>query len=291
LTRSRLSPAAALRHLKQGDFSDGTRSIYGMLSVEFDSPTSGMKGLVYSSATDFKDNRVILYLHGSGGFGNGLAGLFQFPDLPSLLRDGMSLTSTVLIPSCHEGENWRPEVISDFLDDFEHSNDISKVKYDVVGYSRGGTGALYFAAFAPERVRTIVAIAARSASDVIHKITAIPTLLVHGTTDTHVSADESRRMQQSLCAAGGKCELMLLDGDHFIAADALTNESIFDWQRAAESNGDGSTQFVVPPPMLVVADLAVVAEDPQKTSVPPLELNCSPRRRSEDLLKGDPADE
>jgi hypothetical protein len=33
-------------------------------------------------------------------------------------------------------------------------------------------------------------------------------------------------MQQSLCAAGGKCELMLLDGDHFIVADVLTNESI-----------------------------------------------------------------
>jgi hypothetical protein len=35
--------------------------------------------------------------------------------------------------------------------------------------------------------------------------------------------------------AGGKCDLMLIDGDHFIVADALTNESIFDWQRAVES--------------------------------------------------------
>jgi hypothetical protein len=42
-------------------------------------------------------------------------------------------------------------------------------------------------------------------------------------------------MHQALCAAGGKCELMLIDGDHFIVADALTNESIFDWQRAVES--------------------------------------------------------
>jgi predicted esterase len=206
-----------------------------MLSTEFDSLSSGMKALVYSPAANFGNNRVVVYLHGSGGFGTGLAGLFQFPDLPSLLRDGMSLTSTVLIPSCHEGEYWRPEIISAFLDDFEHSNGIGGVRYDVVGYSRGGTGALYFAASAPERVRTIVAISARSAYDIIPKITAIPTLFVHGTTDTRVSADESRQMHQDLCAAGGKCELMLIDGDHFVVADALTNESIFNWQRAVES--------------------------------------------------------
>jgi hypothetical protein len=57
-------------------------------------------------------------------------------------------------------------------------------------------------------------------------------LQVHGTTDTRVSADESRRMHQSLCAAGGRCELMLIGGDHFIVADALTNESTFVWQLA-----------------------------------------------------------
>lgn len=34
--------------------------------------------------------------------------------------------------------------------------------------------------------------------------------------------------------------------------------------------GDGSTQLVVPPPMLVVANRAVVDEEPQKTSIPPV---------------------
>lgn len=34
--------------------------------------------------------------------------------------------------------------------------------------------------------------------------------------------------------------------------------------------GDGSTQLVVPPPMLVVAKRAVVDEEPQKTSIPPV---------------------
>ena len=204
-----------------------------MLAVEFDSPASGMKALVYSPAAHLDDNRVLLYLHGSGGFGTGLQGLYRYPDLPSLLRDGMTLTSTVIIPSCHEGEHWQPGIISAFLNDFESYNGITAMKYDVVGYSRGGTGAFYFAASAPERVRTIVAISAQSAPDVISKISEIPTLLCHGTRDARVTADESQRMHECLSAAGGSCELILIDGDHFIGVHVLSNNSIFDWQRAA----------------------------------------------------------
>jgi predicted esterase len=206
-----------------------------MFAAEFESPSSGMNALVYSPAAlavaDSK--RVILYLHGLGGFGTGLAGLYQFPDLPSLLRDGMPVSCAVIIPSCPVGEHWRPRVISTFLDDFERSYGLSEVKYDVIGYSRGGTGAFSFAANAPERIRTLVAISARSALEVVDRITGVPTLLCHGTMDTRVAAEESRLMHQQLCAAGGACELMLVEGDHFIVAEVLSNDSVFAWQRTA----------------------------------------------------------
>jgi predicted esterase len=216
---------------KSVDFKDA-RSMFGMLSAEFKSPASGMKALVYSPAANFDDGRILLYLHGSGGFGTGLAGLYNFSDLPGLLRDGMTLTSTVIIPSCHVGDHWQPEILSAFLDDFERSQGLASIEYDVMGYSRGGTGAYYFAASAPKRVRTIVAISARSAPDVISKIAAIPILLYHGTKDLRVAADESRDMHQSLLAAGGASKLMLIDGDHFIGAHVLSDNSIFDWQRS-----------------------------------------------------------
>jgi acetyl esterase/lipase len=204
-----------------------------MLAVEFDSATSGMKALIYEPAPLAGGNRVILYLHGSGGFGTGLPGLFQFPDLPRLLRDGMAVSGTVIIPSCHLGEHWQPWVISAFLDDFERSSGLTKVKYDVIGHSRGGTGAFNFAAGAPERIRTLVAISARSALDLVDRISEVPTLLCHGTMDTRVDAEESRLMCQNLRAAGGTCELMLVEGDHFIVADVLANDSVFAWQRTA----------------------------------------------------------
>jgi poly(3-hydroxybutyrate) depolymerase len=204
-----------------------------MLAAEFESPASGMKALLYSPAalSLAASNRVILYLHGLGGFGTGLAGLYQFPDLPSLLRDGMQVSCAVIIPSCHVGEYWQPRVIGAFLDDFERSYGPTEMKYDVIGYSRGGTGAFIFAASAPERIRTLVAISARSALDVIDRITEIPTLLCHGTMDTQVAAEESRLMRQHLCAAGGACDLMLIEGGHFIVAEVLSNDSVFAWQR------------------------------------------------------------
>jgi poly(3-hydroxybutyrate) depolymerase len=206
-----------------------------MLAAEFESPASGMKALVYSPAalTWADSNRAILYLHGAGGFGTGLAGLYQFPDLPSLLRDGMPVSSAVIIPSCSVGEYWQPRAISAFLGDFERAYGLTEMKYDVIGYSRGGTGAFNFAASAPERIRTLVAISARSALDVVDKITGVPILLCHGTMDTRVAAEESRLMRQNLCAAGGACELMLVEGDHFIVAEVLSNDSVFAWQRAA----------------------------------------------------------
>jgi hypothetical protein len=39
-------------------------------------------------------------------------------------------------------------------------------------------------------------------------------------------------MHQSLLAAGGASKLMLIDGDHFIGAHVLSDNSIFDWQRS-----------------------------------------------------------
>jgi len=202
-----------------------------MLAAEFDSPTSGMKALVYTPAAATDSNRVILYLHGSGGFGTGLAGLYEYPDLPSLLRDGMPVSCAVLIPSCHLGEHWQPSVLSAFLDDFERSYGLTEIQYDVIGYSRGGTGAFKFAAGAPNRIRTLVAISAQSALDLVDEIAVVPTLLCHGTMDTRVAAEESRVMHQKLCAAGGTCELMLIEGDHFIVAEVLSNDSVFAWQR------------------------------------------------------------
>jgi poly(3-hydroxybutyrate) depolymerase len=154
-----------------------------MKDETFTSGATGMESLIYSPAAHEDDCRVILYLHGSGGFGTGIEGLYEYPDFPSLLRDGMQLTSTVLIPSCHAGEHWQALMISDFLDDFEKAHGRSSIRYDVLGYSRGGIGAFNFAAVYPKRVRSIAVVSTRPVLDMAPRIAGIPILICHGLSD------------------------------------------------------------------------------------------------------------
>jgi hypothetical protein len=194
------------------------------------SRTSGMEGLLYSPPRDQDDGRTLLYLHGRGGFGTGIPGLFEYPDLPSLLRGGMDLPCRVLIPSCHVGEHWVPALIADFLDDVDGTSRSSG--YDVVGYSRGGRGAYQFAAAHTQRVRTLAVIATRARPEVVPQITALPTLICHGIHDPYRPLSDARSMHELLLVAGSRCTLELIEGDHFIIGQVFASGLIFRWQRA-----------------------------------------------------------
>jgi predicted esterase len=199
----------------------------------FTSSSTGIQALVWSPPSHEDDGRVILYLHGSGGFGTGIAGLYEFQDFPSLLRDGMQLSCRVVIPSCHIGEHWEPSMISSLLDDFERVCEKPKYGYDVVGYSRGGSGAYYFAATVPERIRTIAVISTRQMPEVVPQISALPVSITHGIDDPRTPASQAQLMYDALSAAGCKCQLSLVEGDHFIIAKVIADGHIFRWQRNA----------------------------------------------------------
>jgi predicted esterase len=199
----------------------------------FKSSSTGMQALVWSPPSNEDDDRVILFLHGAGGFGTGLAGLYRFPDLPSLLRDGMQLSCRVVIPSCHIGERWEPAFISSFLDDVERVRQKPKHGYDVLGYSRGGSGAYHFAATAPERIRTIAVVSTRTMLEVVPRIASLPVSITHGINDPRTPASQAQLMYEALCAAGCKCQLTLVEGDHFIIAKVIADGHIFQWQKDA----------------------------------------------------------
>jgi pimeloyl-ACP methyl ester carboxylesterase len=208
----------------------------GMIEKRFKSVSTHMESLVYFPATDSGNGRVILYLHGSGGFGTGIEGLFEYPDFPGLLRDGLELDSLVLIPSCHEGDNWQPGMITSFLDDFEKAFDRPETKYDIIGYSRGGVGAYRFAAVYPLRVRSLAAVSARPVFDVAPRLIGMPVMICHGLNDGRTPFSDVQKMHSMLVESGSICKLVLLDGDHHIIARVLTGGLIFDWQRQAAKN-------------------------------------------------------
>jgi predicted esterase len=200
-----------------------------MINKIFTSNSTKMQSLIYFPSAQQNDGRFILYLHGSGGFGTGLAGLYTYSDFPSLLRDGMELTSTILIPSCHTGDSWNPSDVSIFLDDFENAHGLTDIRYDIIGYSRGGRGAYTFAANYPNHVRSIAAVSSRSALNTIEGIAEKPVLICHGTNDERIPVSEAQLMYDKLIQVNCKCALMLVEGDHYIIEKVLLEGLIFNW--------------------------------------------------------------
>lgn len=211
-----------------------------MTDRTFMSVSTEMQAVIYAPDTDVDDGRVILYLHGSGGFGSGIEGLYEFREMPSLLKGGLQLTSTVLIPSCHIGESWQPLTLSRFLDDFERGSSRPNLQYDLLGYSRGGLGAFSFAAAYPARARSIAVVSTRPALTLVSRIAGIPVLICHGVHDQRTPASEAHLMHEELRAAGCKCRIMLVEGDHFIIGDVLSGGAVFEWQRNAAQLPDAA---------------------------------------------------
>lgn len=200
----------------------------------FTSSTSAMEALVWVPSSGPTPTRTLLYLHGAGGFGSGLAGLFEHPDLPSLLRDGLEIDARVVIPSCHLGTQWELAVLCRFLEDLEAAHGRPSQGYDVVGYSRGGRGALAFAAAHPERVRSVASIAGPEVTELLARLTHRPLLFCHGLSDPKTPAAQVRRMHEAVLAQGGNSHLMLVEGDHFIVADLFRAGRIFAWHRSLQ---------------------------------------------------------
>ena len=206
-----------------------TKHADSMRCDTFTSRTSGMRGLIYSPSNEDNGGRTLLYLHGRGGFGTGVPGLFEYPDLPRLLREGLQLTSRVVVPSCDVADRWEPSLVNAFLDDLEDAYPCDG-KHDVVGYSRGGSGAYRFAAAFPARVRTLAIISASAIPEIVADIAALPTLICHGIHDPYKPVADARAMHDALRAAGCNCTLELIDGDHFIVGEVFASGAVFRWQ-------------------------------------------------------------
>lgn len=197
----------------------------------FTSTSTKIKGLVWAPASQKTNERNILYLHGAGGFGTGLAGLYEHKDLPSLIRDGLRLDCRVVIPSCHTGDQWQPNLISSFLNDYEQIFGIPTQGYDIMGYSRGGYGAYKFAASEPSRIRTLSVFSSPTAPELASEISSFPVFICHGLADQKISAESSKNMHKALVETGCNASLSLLQGDHYIIAQALIESGVLSWQK------------------------------------------------------------
>ena len=198
-----------------------------MNKEEFSS--SEMTGLLYKSH-DQSSYRIV-YLHGSGEFGNGIEGLFKYPGLPSLLEKGLELEFDVIIPCGPKEGQWTVDWLDRFLCSVESGFRQNTYKYHMVGYSRGCGGVYKYSMKNPEKVASIVCLAGKSASDSVEHLLTIPVLLIHGINDDNIPVTESRLMHQWLIKAGATVKFIEESGNHYIAEQVFSRKDMFNWQK------------------------------------------------------------
>jgi predicted esterase len=70
-------------------------------------------------------------------------------------------------------------------------------------------------------------------SEAVPRISALPVSIIHGIDDPRTPASQAQQMYDALSAAGCKCKLTLVEGDHFIIAKVISDGHIFQWQTNA----------------------------------------------------------
>ncbi|MFT4046890.1 MAG: dienelactone hydrolase family protein [Solimonas sp.] len=190
-----------------------------------------MQAVVHAPRGRLESDHTLLYLHGAGGFGTGLAGLYEYPDLPSLLREGLETGRPILMPYGETGPEWDVDRLALLLDAFAAQRGHVGCRYDVVGYSRGGNGAYRLAARDTRRVRSVTAVAARADVALAGRLAGLPVMIGHGQHDDRVPVDEARRMHEALRPYAKPAVLKLVQGDHFIIERLWRDGTIVDWLR------------------------------------------------------------
>ncbi|MBL4680159.1 MAG: hypothetical protein JKY88_05480 [Pseudomonadales bacterium] len=177
----------------------------------------GIETLVFNGA---KTERLFVYLHGSGEFGKGVEGQFEYPGFATLLSDGvLEIPHPFAIACCVIGENWEKEMLSNYLKKLSARFDNPKI--DLLGYSRGGEGA-YRIADSPH-VNSVTVINSRLPKPYC---TDTPLHVIHAVDDQITPIDSVRAFSRHVESVS---KLTEWQGDHYCIEPIARSKVWFNW--------------------------------------------------------------
>jgi pimeloyl-ACP methyl ester carboxylesterase len=184
--------------------------------------------------------QVILFLHGAGE--RGTDGRLQTTvGLGPLVKDReKSFPFVVVFPQCEDVKGriltaWSPESPDGkralaILDQVEKDLTIDPQQEIVVGWSMGGYGAWAMAAAFPERWHSVIPVSGGGDPATAEKMKNVPIWAVHGTRDSVVRPEESRKMIAALRKIGGQPRYSEVpDGDHNVWQIAFDDDAVYAW--------------------------------------------------------------
>lgn len=154
----------------------------------------------------------LLYLHGSQERGSNLHALTQ-TGIPALIERGRNLPFVTIAPQCPEGRMWGQLTggLLDLLDHVVPQASIHPERLYVTGISMGGFGTFQLAATAPQRFAAMAPICGGGDPTWAERLKELPSWVFHGTKDTRVPSDESKRMVSALQQVGAPVRFTLYE--------------------------------------------------------------------------------
>lgn len=194
--------------------------------------STGMPSVIFTpdESGTTSPGHCLLYLHGSSGFGKDVDALFGPAGLPRMLREGLALEMSVVIPVCISGDQWAADPIERFVQGVFDNCFETAPTLSVAGFSRGAGGVWRFVAACPHRVQNAIAISGRKELYLAGRLNKTPFWVFHGTEDERISSSESIEMAAQIRHFGGSVRLTLLEGEnHYITTYVFEQKEVHEW--------------------------------------------------------------
>jgi predicted peptidase len=184
---------------------------------------------------------LILFLHGSGGYGDTIAAV-EKGGLPKLLARGKKIPSIVVAPQAKTWWDENVDALTALLDEIGRSHRVDPDRVYVTGLSAGGGGVWALLLQEPERFAAAIPICGAGSRAGIQRLVDLPIWVFHGEEDPAQPLEESTRLVEAIRAKGGsKVKLTVYPGGgHDAWTQTYDDPAVWAWlfaQRRGVSTG------------------------------------------------------
>lgn len=172
---------------------------------------------------------LLFYIHGAGGRGRDIDLIYNHSFFTE--TDKYNLNAVSVVPQCYE-DSWFSifEQLQDFVVFAINQDFIDKERVYVMGSSMGGYTTWQLAMSRPELFAAIVPICGGGMYWNAARMLNMGVWAFHGSDDTTVYPDESRKMVRSLNNKGGNAKLTIYEGEgHNAWTPTFNNEEMWNW--------------------------------------------------------------
>jgi predicted peptidase len=174
---------------------------------------------------------LILFLHGSGGWGNDLE-LVKREGISQNLENGHDIPFIVVSPQCPADSHrtLHVEALNALLDEVITQYRVDDNRIYLTGVSLGGAGAWMLAGVYPERFAAVAPISARIVPLPLLRLKSLPTWAFHGEADDVIPLSEAQRTVDALKAIGANIQFTVYPGvGHNLSAQVYNNSELYAW--------------------------------------------------------------